>query len=166
MADLSIITLLGRLTRDAELKYTNGGMAHCTFSVATNSRVKRGSEWKDEPSYWTVDLWGKQGESLINYLTKGKQVAVTGQVRIEKWEHEGKSYQAVKVTADNVVLVGSRESQNSGHSEAQTGSDNAGYQEAPENRTTARHSEQGGHKPQGRNPAQQPADGFEDDIPF
>ena len=76
MADLSIAVLVGRLTRDAELKYTNSGQAVCHFSVATGSRRKKGDQWVDEASFWDVDLWGKQGESINQYLTKGKLVEI------------------------------------------------------------------------------------------
>ena len=64
MADLSIAVLVGRLTRDSELRYTSGGSPICSFSVATSSRKKKGDQWIDEASFWDIELWGKQGESL------------------------------------------------------------------------------------------------------
>ena len=80
MGDLSVAVLVGRLTRDAELKYTNSGQAVCHFAVATSSRVKKGDQWVDESSFWDVDLWGKRAESVNQYLTKGKLVAVQGDI--------------------------------------------------------------------------------------
>jgi single-strand DNA-binding protein len=106
MGDLSVAVLVGRLTRDAELKYTNSGQAICHFSVATNSRVKKGDQWVDESSYWDVDLWGKKAESINQYLTKGKLVAVQGDMRQDKWEQDGQSRMKVKVTANDVQLLG------------------------------------------------------------
>ena len=165
MADLSTAVLIGRLTRDAELKYTNSGIASCKFTLATNSRVKKGQEWTDEASYWSIELWGKQGESINQYLTKGKQVAAQGSIRIEKWEHEGKTYHAVKMTADSVVLLGDK----SGHSGAQNNSDESSYGRGRESASQGRHEQQGANRqaPQGRNPAVRPSDDdFVDDIPF
>ena len=106
MADLSIAVIVGRLTRDAELRYANSGQAICVFSVATSSRKKKGDQWVDEASFWDVELWGKQGESLYQYLVKGKQVAVEGQMRQDRWEKDGQPRMKVVVNANSVQLLG------------------------------------------------------------
>ena len=106
MGDLSVGVLVGRLVRDAELKYTPGGQAVCHFSVATSSRVKKGDQWVDESSFWDVDLWGKRAESVNQYLTKGKLVALQGDMRQDKWEQDGQSRMKVKITANDVQLLG------------------------------------------------------------
>jgi len=106
MADLSIAVLVGRLTRDAELKFTTSGQAICHFSVATSTRKKKGDQWVDEASFWDVDLWGKQGESLNQYLVKGKLVAVEGSMRQDRWEQDGISRMKVIVSANTVQLLG------------------------------------------------------------
>lgn len=105
MSDLSIAVLVGRLTRDAELKYTSSGQAICHFSVATGAKKKKGGSWVEETSFWEVDLWGKQGESLNQYLTKGKLVAVEGTMRIDRWENDGKLNFKVIVSANSVQLI-------------------------------------------------------------
>lgn len=109
MGDLSVAVIVGRLTRDAELKYTSSGQAICKFSVATNSRVKKGDQWVDESSYWNVDLWGKKAESVNQYLTKGKLVAVEGDMRQDKWEKDGQQQMKVLITANDVQLLGGGE---------------------------------------------------------
>jgi len=106
MADLSVAVIVGRLTRDAELKYTNSGQAICHFSVATSSKKKKGDQWVDEASFWDVDLWGKQGESVNQYLLKGKLVAVEGTMRQDRWEQDGQARMKVIVTANTVQLLG------------------------------------------------------------
>ena len=106
MGDLSSAVLVGRLVRDAELKYTASGQAVSHFSVATGSRVKKGDQWSDEASFWDVDLWGKRAESLNQYLTKGKQVAVQGNMRQDRWEQDGQARRKVKITANGVQLLG------------------------------------------------------------
>jgi single-strand DNA-binding protein len=109
MGDMAIAVLVGRLTRDAELKYTNSGTAVCGFDIATNSRINEGGQWVDKPSYWSVAMFGKKAEGVAQYLTKGKQVAVNGEMRVESWEKNGEKHSKVKITAQDVALLGSRE---------------------------------------------------------
>ncbi|GAB1455006.1 single-stranded DNA-binding protein [Spirochaetota bacterium] len=160
MADLSVAVLVGRLTRDAELKYTNSGQAVCHFSVATSSRKKKGDQWVDEASFWDVDLWGKQGESLNQYLVKGKLVAVEGTMRQDRWEQDGQSRMKVLINANSVQLLGSGSS--SGGGQSYGGSQGAdGSQGAPRE-----YQARDGGRQQAQ-PAQAPAsDDFSDDIPF
>ena len=106
MADLNHVTLIGRLTRDAELKYTPGGLAISSFSIAVNRRRKNGDQWVDEVSYFDINLYGKPAESLKQYLTKGKQVAVDGELRQDRWEKDGQNHSRVYIAANNVQLLG------------------------------------------------------------
>ena len=87
--DINRVIEIGRLTRDAEVSYTPGGMAIAKFSIAVNRRVKSGDGWIDEANYFDVQLFGKQAESLKPFLTKGKQVGIDGYLKQERWESEG-----------------------------------------------------------------------------
>ena len=107
MADINHVVLVGRLTRDAELKYTAGGQAVCKFSVAVNRRRKQGDQWVDEPSFFDVVLWGRQGETLNQYLVKGKQVGIDGELRQDRWEQDGQNRSRVEIVANNLQLLGS-----------------------------------------------------------
>ena len=109
MADLSIAVLVGRLTRDSELKYISSGQPVCSFSVATSSRKKKGDEWIDDASFWDIELWGKVGISLNQYLVKGKQVAVEGSMRQDRWEKDGQPRMKVVINAQTVQLLGGGE---------------------------------------------------------
>ena len=104
--DINSVTIVGRLTREAELKYTNGGMAVCKFSLAMNRKKKSGDGWTDEVSFFDVTLWGKQGEAIQQYLQKGKQVAVSGELRQNRWEQDGQKRSKVEIVASNVQLLG------------------------------------------------------------
>lgn len=106
MADVNHVTIIGRLTRDAELKYTAGGQAVCKFSIAVNRRKKSGDQWVDEASFFDVTAWGKTGEALNQYLTKGKQIAVEGELRQDRWEQDGQNRSKVEIMANNVQLLG------------------------------------------------------------
>lgn len=107
MADINHVVLVGRLVRDAQLKYTNSGLAICEFSIAINNRRKQGDEWVDEPNFFDVTLFGRQGEAIQRYLTQGKQVGVDGQLRQDRWQTpEGQNRSKVQVVAGNVMLLG------------------------------------------------------------
>ncbi|SIQ07139.1 single-strand binding protein [Alkalispirochaeta americana] len=107
MADINHVVLVGRLVRDAQLKYTGGGLAICEFSLAINNRRKQGDQWVDEPSFFDVTLFGRQGEAIQRYLTQGKQIGVDGQLRQDRWQTpEGQNRSKVVVIANNVMLLG------------------------------------------------------------
>ncbi len=104
--DINIVSVVGRLTRDAELKYTNSGLAVCKFSLAVNRRKKSGDEWVDEVSYFDMVLWGKLGEAIQQHMTKGKQLAVSGHLTQNRWEQDGKNHSRVEIVVDNIQLLG------------------------------------------------------------
>jgi single-strand DNA-binding protein len=137
MSDLAIAVIVGRLTRDAELKYLSSGQAVCHFSIATSSRRKKGDQLVEEASFWDVDYWGKGGEGINQYLTKGKQIAVEGSMRQDTWEQDGQTRRKTLITANTVQLIGSKDS--------------------------ASVSEQRERRPA---PQSAPPDNFTDDIPF
>ena len=146
MADINHVVLVGRLMRNAELKYTNSGAAVSKFSIAINQRRKKDDQWTDEVHFFDIVLWGKTAESLNQYLVKGKQVGIEGQLRQDRWEQEGQARSKVEIFATNVMLLGSG-----------TGGRQASAQ--PEAKTVAG----GGDFPESAAPA---PDTFEDDIPF
>lgn len=106
--DLNRVVLIGRLTRDAELQYTNTGFAIGKMSIAVNRRRKQGDQWIDEGNFFDVTLFGKRAESLAQYLLKGNQIAVEGQLRQERWEQEGLKRSKVTIEATNIQLLGSK----------------------------------------------------------
>ena len=106
MADINSVVIVGRLVRDAELKFTANGSAVTKLSIAVNRRKKSGDSWVDEAAFFDVTIWGKQGEALSKYLTKGKQVGIEGELRQDRWEQEGKSRSKVYISANNVQLLG------------------------------------------------------------
>ena len=106
MADINHVVLVGRLTRDAELKYTASGQAVCKFSIAVNRRRKNGDQWEDEANFFDVVLWGRQGESLNQYLQKGKSVGVDGELRQDRWQQDGQNRSKVEIVANNIQLLG------------------------------------------------------------
>jgi single-strand DNA-binding protein len=151
MADLNHVVLVGRLTRDAELKYTATGQAVSKFSLAVGRRRKNGDEWVDETSYFDIVLWGKTAETLNQYLVKGKQVGVDGELRQERWEQDGQSRSKVSITANNVQLLGTSGSGTQGSSSMQSPKPSSVNPQKVERKDYDSHPVD---------------DGFSDDIPF
>ena len=113
--DIVSVFAIGRLTKDAELRYTSGGLAISKFSIACNSRAKKGDQWIDEASFFEVSVFGKSAETLNQYLTKGKQIAVQGRMKQERWEKDGQNHSKIVINADSVQLLGGdKNSQGSG----------------------------------------------------
>jgi len=105
--DLCKVMVIGRLIRDAELKTTQSGFAVSKFSIAVNYRKKNGDRWEDEASFFDVSLLGKQAETLSQYLQKGKQVAIDGELRQERWQQEGQNRSKIVIIANSIQLLGS-----------------------------------------------------------
>ena len=106
MADLNHAVLIGRLVMDAELKFTASGTALCQFSIAVNRRRKSGDKWEDEANFFDIVVWGKSGEYLSQYLTKGKLVGIDGELNQKRWQQDGQSRSKVEVVAHTVQLLG------------------------------------------------------------
>ena len=145
MADINHVVLVGRLTRDAELKYTNSGLAIAKFSLAINRRSKKGDTWQDEANFFDAVFMGKGAEAVAQYLTKGKQIGIQGELRQDRWEQDGQKRSRVEIFVNSLQLLGSRGGPAPG-AEAAGG--------------------EAGELPQPSGPGAPRADDFDDDIPF
>jgi single-strand DNA-binding protein len=161
MADLNHVVLIGRLTRDAELKSISNGQAVCKFSIAVNRRRKNGDQWEDEPNFFDIVVWGRQGESLHQYLVKGKMVGVDGELRQDRWQQDGQNRSKVEIVANYLQLLGGNPGSGGSSSGGNSTSGNASgsYQNSGYNTQGAASGQaQGGSAPA--------EDNFADDIPF
>jgi single-strand DNA-binding protein len=87
MPSLNKVFLMGNLTRDPELRVTPKGTPICQFSLAINRKFKMESgESREEVIYVDVEAWGKQGETIAKYVTKGRPLFVEGRLRLDQWE--------------------------------------------------------------------------------
>lgn len=109
MGSVNKVILVGNLGRDAEVRYTPGGAAVARFSLATTEVWNDKSGQRQERTEWhNIDLWGKQAESLSEYLVKGKQVYVEGRLQTDEYtDKEGQKRKSTKVRCERVVLLGS-----------------------------------------------------------
>ena len=111
MNGTNVVAVVGRLTRDAEMKYTSAGMAIASCAVAVNtSRKDAQGNWTDEANFFDVTIFGKTAETLKPYLIKGKQIAVTGHLKQDRWEKDGQKFSKVSIVADAVELLGDKKS--------------------------------------------------------
>jgi single-strand DNA-binding protein len=109
MGSVNKVILVGNLGRDAELRYTPGGAAVAKFSLATTETWNDKSGQKQERTEWhNIDIWGKQAETLTEYLRKGKQVYVEGRLQTDEYtDKEGIKRKSTKIRGDRIVLLGS-----------------------------------------------------------
>ncbi|MGD1058184.1 MAG: single-stranded DNA-binding protein [Solirubrobacteraceae bacterium] len=131
MAYFSInrVVLIGRLTRDPELRALPSGTSVCSLRIACNSsRKDTDGEFVERPNFFDVSVYGAPGESVSNYMRRGSRVAIDGRLEWREWETaEQERRQAVSVVADTVQFLDSPgERSQSELSGAESGDDEAG----------------------------------------
>ena len=104
------VVVTGNLTRDAELRYSQSGMAISTIGIAVNDRTKNSStgDWEDYANFFNCTLFGKRAEALDQYLKKGQKVGIDGKLRYSTWESDGQKRSKVEIIVDDLELLGSR----------------------------------------------------------
>ena len=102
------VFLIGRLTRDPELRYTGNNTAVASFSIAVNRNFTNQSGER-EADFINIVVWRKQAENVKNYLTQGSQVAIDGRIQTRSYDdQDGKKRYVTEVIADNVEFLGSK----------------------------------------------------------
>ena len=109
-ADLNRVTLVGRLTRDPELRHTQGGDPICSIRLAVSSRSRdEAGNWGDKSNYFDVTVFGRQAETASTYLAKGRRIGVDGRLSWREWQaQDGTKRQSVEVIAGDVFFLDSR----------------------------------------------------------
>jgi single-strand DNA-binding protein len=105
---LNRVTLIGRLGQDGELRFTQGGQPILNLRLATTESFLNSNKERQERTEWhSVTLWGKRGESLSKYLTKGLKICVEGRLQTRSWEgKDGSKRYSTEVVATNILLLG------------------------------------------------------------
>lgn len=107
------INLVGRMTRDAELKTTQGGKAVANFTIAVNRPFPNPQTGEREADFINIVTWGKQAENVAQYVGKGSQVGIDGRLQIRNYDNaEGKKVFITEVVADSVMFLESKGSGN------------------------------------------------------
>lgn len=123
MAEKSLnkVTLLGRLGKDAETKFTPSGVAVTNFSIATTRRFKQGDDWKEETDWHSLVLW--RAEKLAEYLKKGTRVHIEGSLRTRSYEKDGVKKYVTEINVTDVILLGDGNGSGGGSKKASEGHD-------------------------------------------
>jgi len=108
-SSLNRVVLIGRLTRDPELRALPSGGSVCALRIACNSsRRDPDGGYTEKPNYFDVDVYGASGESVSQYMRKGSRVGIDGRLDWREWETaDQQRRQAVSVVADNVQFLDS-----------------------------------------------------------
>ena len=155
--NINRVIITGNLTRDPELRSLPSGMSVCSLRIASNTRRKDGpsGEWVDKPNYFSVTVWGAQGENCSRFLSKGRPVAIDGRLEWREWQgQDGAKRESIEIVADAVQFLGGRD-------DAPMGGGGANNGFAPHSDVPADTSDFAPQPVGARNSA--PAD---DDIPF
>jgi single-strand DNA-binding protein len=103
MASENNVTLVGNLTRDPELRYTQSGRGVASFGLAVNRRYQQNGEWQEQTSFFNIVAWGDLGENAAASLNKGHRIVVTGRLQQREYEtREGEKRNTVEIVADEL----------------------------------------------------------------
>ena len=118
---MNSVQLIGRLTKDLDLKYTQTGKAVATGTLAVNRRFKN-AQGESEADFINIQIWDKGAENLANFTRKGSQIGVNGRIQTRNYENkEGARVYVTEIVVENFTLL---ESKKDGASNGQTGQSN------------------------------------------
>src|SRR5262245_47885415 len=114
-SNINRVVLTGNLTRDPELRSLQSGTSVCSLRIASNSRRRdQSGEWVDKPNYFSVTVWGTQGENCARFLSKGRPVCIDGRLDWREWQAQDASKrESVEIVAESVQFLGGHD-QNAG----------------------------------------------------
>ncbi len=109
MASFNRVILVGNVTREIELRYTQSGLAVTDLGLAVNERRKAQSgEWVEETVFVDVTLWGRTAEVAGEYLGKGSSVLIEGRLKQDNWEQDGQKRSKLKIVCDRMQMLGGK----------------------------------------------------------
>ena len=109
-SDLNKAILVGRFTKDPELRYTQSGTAVCSFSIANNRTYVTGGEKKEQVSYFNCVAWAKAGEIIAEFCKKGQRIGIEGRLQQRSWDdQEGKRRHTIEIVVDNFQFLSGRQ---------------------------------------------------------
>ena len=168
MSNLNKCMLMGRLTRDPELRYTPQGTAVTDLGLAINREFTAGTERRKETTFIDVTLWKRQAEVVCEYLRKGSPLYVEGRLSMDSWEgKDGQKRSQLRVVAENFQFIGGRNEGESGYSGGGKQSTGGESQFRPaQGRSGGFEGPAPSPIPTGEGSGQQGMEVAEDDIPF
>lgn len=153
MANFNKVYLIGNLTRDPELRVTPKGTSICQFGIAVNRQFKDESgAMRDDTTFVDIEAWGKQGETISKYCTKGRPLFIEGRLKLDQWEDKasGQKRSKLKVVLEGFQFLGGGQREGGGGGE---------YDQSP---APERHSP----PPRSSAPRPAPVENLDEDVPF
>jgi len=149
MASLNKVMLIGNLGKDPEVRYTAGGTAVASFSLATSEKFKgKTGEWEEKTEWHNITLWARLAEIAGEYLSKGKTVYIEGRLQTRKWQDkEGKDRYTTEIVGEKMQMLSGK------------GEGGGGQQQRPAARPSQQEHSQG-------NSYEEPVFNPDDEIPF
>ena len=138
---LNKVIIMGRLTRDPEMRQTTSGVSMCRFSVAVDRQFKNQQTGEREADFISCVAWRQTAEFICRYFHKGNMILVEGNLRNDNYEKDGVKHYSMNVFVDNVSFCGEK-------TNGQGGYDNGGYQQGSYQQQNS-YSQQGGYQQQG-----------------
>ncbi len=116
MAGYNRVVLLGNLTRDPQLKYLPSNTAVCEFGLAMNRQWRDADgNQRDEVCFVDIAAFGRRGETINQYMSKGRQILIEGRLKFDSWtSQDGTKRSKLSVVVDNFTFVGSRDASGGG----------------------------------------------------
>ena len=113
------VVLVGRVTREIELKHTSNNLAYANFTLAVNRNFKN-QNGEREADFINIVIWRQQAENLVNWAKKGTLLGITGRIQTRNYENQqGQRVYVTEVVADNFQILGKREAQANAQKPAQ-----------------------------------------------
>lgn len=120
--DLNHVFMIARATKDPELKFTQGGTAVASLSVANNKTFTQNNEKKQQVSFFSCIAWGKLGETIAQYVKKGQRIGIEGKLQQRSWQDQsGQKRSVVEIVIENFQFLDGKGGRESESQEADTG---------------------------------------------
>ncbi len=116
MSSFNKVIIMGRLTRDIELRTTSGGNSVLDLGLAINERrLGANGEWVDAIQFVDITFWNRKAEVIAQYFKKGSPILIEGALQLDRWEKDGKKFSKLKVRGTEFSFVGNKAERENGN---------------------------------------------------
>jgi single-strand DNA-binding protein len=120
MSSFNKVIIMGRLTRDVELRTTSGGNSVIDLGLAINERrLGANGEWVDAIQFVDITFWNRKAEVIAQYFKKGSPILIEGALQLDRWEKDGKKFSKLKVRGTDFSFVGNKAETENGNGKAE-----------------------------------------------
>ena len=129
MSSFNKVIIMGRLTRDLDLRTTNDGNSMVELGIAINERrLGTNGQWVDCIQFVDITFWNRKAEIIAEYFKKGSPILIEGALQLDRWEKDGKKYSKLKVRGKEFSFAGNKHGNGTGNSGEQLVSSQSDYE--------------------------------------